>query len=121
MSLHDQLLTIERTFWRSDPDAYRTAVIEEAMFVFAETGAIGRSAALDALEHALASDRAWDKADIRDATTLQLDQNAALLTYKAAARRKNETASTVVLATSVYVRRGEDWKLAFHQQTPVSG
>ena len=34
-----------------------------------------------------------------------------------AARRNSQ--GVTVLATSVYVRRGEDWKLALHQQTSV--
>jgi hypothetical protein len=121
MSIHDQLLTIERTLWNSDPEPYRASVIEEAIFVFAETGAIGRSAAIDALEQDGAGDRAWERVDLRDATTLQLDRDAALLTYKAVARRNNEAAPVTVLAVSAYVRRGDDWKLAFHQQTPLGG
>lgn len=117
MSLQDQLLDIERALWTNDPIAYRRHLIEEAVLVFGETGPIGRDAAIDAIHKEVAEGDQWTDVDIANVISMSLDTDAALLTYKASARRKSQ--GVTVLATSVYVRRGEDWKLALHQQTPV--
>jgi hypothetical protein len=117
MSLQDQLLDTERKLWTNDPIAYQKHLIEEAVLVFGETGPIGRDTAIDAIHKEVAEGDKWTSVDITNVISMSLDRNAALLTYKAAARRKS--LSVKVLATSVYVRRGDDWKLALHQQTPL--
>ena len=118
MSLQDQLLDIERELWTNDPMTYQQHVIEEAVLVFAETGPIGRDTAIDAIREEVAKGDKWTSVDITDVISMTLDDDAALLTYKASAARKSQ--SVAVLATSVYVRRGDDWKLALHQQTDVT-
>ena len=115
MCLHDQLLDIERALWSNDPLAHRRHLVEEAVLVFGETGPIGRVTAIDAIHKEVAEGDKWTDVDIADVISMSLDTNAALLTYKASVRRKSQVVT--VLATSVYVRRGEDWKLALHQQT----
>ena len=117
MSLQDQLLDVERMLWINDPLMYRQHVIEEAVLVFAETGPIGRDQAIDAIHKEVAEGDRWTDVDIANVISMTLDTNAALLTYKASASRRSQSIS--VLATSVYVRRGDDWKLALDQQTDV--
>ncbi len=118
MSLHDQLLDIERTLWTGDPVIYQRTLIEEAVLVFGGTGPIGRDAAIEAIRKQAADGDSWTDVHIDDAITLSLDANAALLTYRASASRRS--GHLQVLATSDYVRRGDDWKLVLHQQTPAS-
>ncbi len=115
MSLQDQLLDIERALWKSDPLLYRQHLIEEAVLVFAETGPIGRDEAVDAIRQEVTEGDKWTDVDITDVITMTLDTNAALLSYRASAVRKSGRVR--VLATSAYVRRGDDWNLALHQQT----
>ncbi|MGE0666539.1 MAG: hypothetical protein AB7O49_08280 [Sphingomonadales bacterium] len=118
MSLQDQLLAIERELWTNDPLIYRQHLIEEAVLVFGETGPIGRDTAIDAIRKEVDAGDGWTKVDITGVISMTLGTDSALLTYRASAARKRE--SVTVLATSVYVRRGEDWKLALHQQTEVA-
>ncbi len=118
MSLHDQLLDIERALWAGDPLLYQRTLIEEAVLVFGATGPIGRDAAVEAIRKQAADGDVWTEIEISDAITLSLDVDAALLTYRAFASRRS--GSVRVLATSVYVRRGDEWRMALHQQTPVA-
>ena len=50
---------------------------------------------------------------------MELTKDVALLIYRAVARWAHESAPYTALASSVYVRRGESWKLALHQQSPL--
>lgn len=121
MALHDELLDIERGLWTNDPLVYHASLIEEAMLVFPETGVIGRDQAVAAIRRENAESRRWDDVDFRDVTSMRLGKEAALLTYKVTARWNDGSPPVTALATSVYVLRGDDWKLALHQQTPVTG
>jgi hypothetical protein len=62
------------------------------------------------------SGRPWSSYVLQDLRTTELTPEAAIVTYGAVAERDGETYSA--LMSSVYVRRGDGWKLAFHQQTP---
>jgi hypothetical protein len=44
---------------------------------------------------------------------------AAVVSYKATAKRADGGEPYVVRASSAYVRDGAAWKLAIHQQTPI--
>lgn len=62
-------------------------------------------------------DAVWDSFDMSDERVLELDDAAAVVTYRAVALRGGT--EYTALCNSTYVRRGGDWKLAVHQQTPV--
>lgn len=59
--------------------------------------------------------------ELEEHRLLELSDNAALVTYKATARRPGKGEPYVVRASSAYVRDGAAWKLAFHQRTPLAG
>lgn len=117
MSLEQELLALEERFWRAagDPEFYREHLAEEALMVFpAPFGVFDREAILESVEGA----QPWVDVRIEDAYVVRLGP-AAILAYRAAARHENgEPYSTY--AGSVYVEDGGRWKLAFHQQTPIS-
>ena len=61
----------------------------------------------------------WDEFDITDERVVELTPDSALLTYRWSSRRGDETYDA--LMSSVYVKQPSgEWKLALHQQTPVS-
>jgi hypothetical protein len=64
----------------------------------------------------------WSSYELHDMKILQLTDAAAVLTYRALARRRNAGEYAAVMS-SIYVRRDTGWKLAFHQQTelPATG
>jgi hypothetical protein len=62
----------------------------------------------------------WVDVRLDDPRVTPLGADAMLLTYRGSARRTGEAVPRVVLASSAYVRDGEDWRLVFHQQSPAT-
>jgi hypothetical protein len=121
MELENQLIDIERKLWSNDAVFYKNSLIEEALLVFPETGVITRGVAVDAILTENAEGRRWAEVEFDKVRSLRLADNAALLTYRVAARWEHEQSKNSALASSVYVRRDGVWKLAFHQQSPIQG
>lgn len=61
-------------------------------------------------------DSPWSAAELADVRVTRPAADVGLVAYSAVAHR-GETAYSGVFA-SLYVRRGEEWRMAFHQQTP---
>jgi hypothetical protein len=120
MKLEEQLTDIERKLWTNDAVIYKANLIEEALLVFPETGPITRAVAIDAILAENAEGRRWAEVKFDEVRTLRLAENAALLNYKVTARWEHEDSAISALASSVYVTRDQVWKLAFHQQSPIS-
>ena len=59
----------------------------------------------------------WDGFDISDETVLELGDAAAVVAYRATAKRGE--AEYTSLFNSTYILEDGTWKLALHQQTPV--
>ena len=115
MSVSDQLLCLEEQFWKSDAEFYRSNLAADAVMVFADPiGAMTKQAIVESIS---ASPR-WRRVEFRDVTHVPLTSDVMLLTYRATAEREAE-APYAARASSVYVKSGSDWQLAFHQQTPV--
>jgi hypothetical protein len=116
MPLQDDLFAIEERFWTSGPEYYATHLAPAAMMVFPEpTGVLVRDEIASSVQGAR-----WSEVSLEEHRLLELDENSALVTYKATALRGNEP-PYVARASSAYVRgRDGGWKLAFHQQTPVN-
>ena len=121
MALEKQLLDSEKKLWTNDAVFYENNLIEESLLVFPETGVITRSVAVDAILTENAEGRRWAEVQFDEVRSLRLADDAALLTYRAAARWEHEESKSSALASSVYVKRDGVWKLAFHQQTPIEG
>jgi hypothetical protein len=119
MSIDAILLPIERGLWTNDAIFYHETLTEDAMLVFAETGVINRDTAVAAIREENAAGRSWADVTFSDIRVLELAADAAMLTYRATFRWNYESAPNAALASSLYVRRLGQWKLAFHQQTPL--
>jgi hypothetical protein len=119
MEREKQLLDIERRLWTNDAVFYRDNLIEQSLLVFPETDVITRDVAVDAILAENAEGRRWAEVQIDDVRSLRLAENAHLLTYRVAARWEHEPSKIVALASSVYIKCDDLWKLAFHQQTPI--
>jgi hypothetical protein len=119
MDLEDDLLRIERQLWTNDVGIYGANLTDDAVLVFAETGVIRREPALAAIRQENAEGRRWAEVHFDDVLTLPLALDTALLSYRVTARWEHERSAMAALASSVYVRRDQSWKLAFHQQTPI--
>lgn len=119
MTRLDELLAIERVLWTNDAVRYRERLTPDALLVFPETGPISRDFAVRAIETENAEGRRWTDVTFDEARFLVLGDDIALLHYRAVARWEGETTPIEVLASSLYVRQGDDWRLTFHQQSAV--
>ena len=114
MPRDDDLLTLEREFWKGDADFYRRHLSDHAVMVFPEpAGVMTRDQVLEAI----ASAPRWADVHLEEPRVVTLTGETAILTYKATARREGDTTPYVALVSSVYVNGGGRWKLAFHQHT----
>jgi hypothetical protein len=121
MGLQDELMAIEHRLWTNDADIYDRQLTGDALLAFAETGVISKDTAIAAIRRENRDGRRWADVTFEDVAMLQLGVDSALLTYRVHARWANEVSDMTALASSVYVRSGGEWKLAFHQQTPMNG
>lgn len=60
----------------------------------------------------------WAAYEIDDVRLVQLGENSGAVVYVGTGHRGGDEGPFVGVMTSVYVRRGGDWKLALYQQTP---
>ena len=117
----ERLLSLERDLWRNDPAIYKETLLPDATLLFAETGKISRDQAVEAIKQENAEGRRWADVVFSDIHVSPLAADVVLLHYRVKARWEGEPDAIVALASSVYVRRGDVWKLAFHQQTEIQG
>jgi Domain of unknown function (DUF4440) len=120
MDLQRHLETIERHLWTNDPVVYTTSLVPEALLAFAETGIIGRDAAVAAIRAENAEGRRWAEVAFDDTRLLELGPGVVLLSYRARARWSDAATPVSVLCGSVYVERDGGWRLAYHQQSEIA-
>lgn len=114
MALQDDLFDLEEKFWTEGAAYYAQHLAPAALMVFPEpTGVLVKDEIASSLQGAR-----WSDVLLEEHRLLELDDASALVTYKATAVRDNSE-PYIVRASSAYVKDGGEWKLAFHQQTPI--
>ena len=112
--MHDELWRLEEQFWTGDAKFYAEHLASDCVMVFPPpAGAMTR----EQIVASIAEAPRWSQVQITDRRPVELGASACLLTYAVQALR--EGASYEALAASAYVRSGDSWRLAFHQQTPA--
>ena len=115
MILEDQLYEIERQFWTGGADTYRAHVDELCLTVFSEmAGLLER----EQIARSAGEGGRWRDVAMTRKGMIHPARTVAIISYEATARRGDGTPYHA-LASTAYVRRGADWKMAFHQQTPL--
>jgi hypothetical protein len=109
----DALLKIERELGGGTGDTYRRHLTEDAVVVVP-----GAAITREQTAFAIDATPGWDEFEITEDRVVPLTDDSAILTYRWSSRRGDETYEA--LMSSVYVRRDGEWKLALHQQTPVT-
>jgi hypothetical protein len=112
-SLIDTLLAIERALGGGTGDTYREHLTDDAVVVVP-----GAAITREQTAFAIDATPGWDDFEITDERVVELNEGSAVLTYRWSSRRGDETYEA--LMSSVYVNRDGEWKLALHQQTPVT-
>jgi len=115
--LADRLFGLEEQFWKGDAAFYRKNLADEAVMVFPDPAGVMIK---DEMCSTIDDSPRWEIVELEELRVMELDDNAAVVTYKATAMREGEVLPYVARASSAYVRDGDRWKLAFHQQTPLA-
>jgi hypothetical protein len=116
----DELQDLERRGWQALATSGDAAVAfygealdaDAVMLLPGGLRLTGREAIVEAMQHS-----PWTGFELDDVTVLELGADVGLVAYRATARRPE--GEYHALFSSVWVRRAEAWRLAFHQQTPV--
>jgi hypothetical protein len=120
VTVRDELLPVERDSWRAlaghGAAAFFGRVLADDVLMLLPGGLVlsGRDACLAAMTSA----PPWSSYRLEDEQVLELSDGSAVVAYRAVARREGQPAYEALMS-SVYVRRGNGWRLAFHQQTPL--
>jgi len=116
----DHLVEIERSLWTNDAKVYQSTFLPDAVLVFPGVGRIDRDFAVNAIRNENASGRAWAEVRLEDPALATITSSVALLTYEAKGVWNDGTEEHSHCA-SVYVKHGDSWCVALHQQTPAVG
>jgi hypothetical protein len=115
MNLQDDLLALERKLWSGGRAAYERALDDDCLIAFTEMAGVSSR---DSIAKQADASR-WHDLHLAVEGFLQPTDDVALLTYRASATRAEQEPYTARVSSG-YVRRQGDWKLMFHQQTPLS-
>jgi hypothetical protein len=116
LKLEDHLFSLEEKFWTHGADYYRRNLAYAAIMVFPDPAGV---MVKDEIASSIGTNARWSQVAPEEHRLLELSDRAAVVTYKATARRAGGGERYVARASSAYVRDGAAWKLAFHQQTPL--
>ena len=115
MTVQTDLLAIERRFWTGDADFYRHNLDDRCLTAFTEAAGV---AGKDEIADSVGAAKRWRDLEIDVRGLVEPTNDVAILTYQADATRQNGEPSALV--SSGYVKRNGAWKMAFHQQTPLT-
>lgn len=115
MSLEDDLFALEEKFWPGDAAFYRAHLDERCVVAFTEmAGAMTK----EQIAGMVKDGQRWRDLKLARKGFYQPTRDVAFITYEASATRDNG-APHKAHVSSGYVDRGGEWKMAFHQQTPL--
>ncbi len=117
MSLAERLIALEREGWDAlvageGGRYYGEHLTDDALMAF-PFGILTRAATIEALESA----PPWERYEIADPQVVGLSEDSGVVVYDVVARRPGEEPYSAVVSTT-FVRDGDVWKVAFHQQSP---
>ncbi len=112
--LEDLLFALEERFWMEGADYYRRHLAHDAVMVFRDGVLVSEQ-----IPGTVKDDARWTQVELEEHRLIELGHGAAVVTYKATAQRDGSS-PYVARASSAYVNDGRNWRLAFHQQTPLA-
>jgi hypothetical protein len=114
MTLQKDLLAKEESLWSGGASEYRHTLDGDCLVAFTEMAGVQSRDKI--AEMAGKGDR-WRDVDIDVEGFLRPTDDVTILTYRVSAVRGNEPYNARV--SSGYVKRDGDWRMMFHQQTPL--
>lgn len=117
MALAQDLLKLEKGFWTEDGDYYREHLEDQCLLALSED-----MAGLTDKETIAKSNPGkgrWTDVALDEKGIAELSDDSAILTYEITCKKKDGTPYNALVSTG-YVKRDGEWKMAFHQQTPLT-
>jgi hypothetical protein len=117
MSLAERMVALEHEGWAAlvageGSRYYGERLTEDALMAF-PFGVLTREATLEAMQAA----PPWERYEIADPRVVALSDDSGIVVYEVVAQRPGEEPYRAVASTT-FVRAGDVWKVAFHQQSP---
>lgn len=116
MTVQDDLLALEHRLWTGGADDYRDILDADCLIAFTEMAGLMTR---DQIADSAGDGGRWHDVETEGVGVVQPTDEVAILTYRAQATRKDGEPYRALLS-SAYVRRDGEWKMAFHQQTPLT-
>jgi hypothetical protein len=115
----NEAIALERQGWEAlssggeGARAFYDRILDHTVVMLLPGGLVldDREMAVDSM-----SGQPWSSYELEDLQSFQPTEDTTVVRYGVVAHRDQQRYSA--LMSSVYVRREEGWKLAFHQQTP---
>lgn len=118
MTIEATLFAIERGFWLEGEAYFLAHVDARCLLALPQAGEMHGVHSREAVAATATGANRWRDLTMRDRHLLRGGDDFAIISYRADATRA-DGAAYAALVGSGYVRCGADWKLAFHQHSPV--
>lgn len=115
MSLMSDLLSVERELWTGRSDSYLRHLDDDCLVAFVDMAGVSTK---DEIADTVEGAPRWRDLQIEVEGFLRPNGTVAILTYRARATRGDGDPYRALIS-SAYVHRAGEWKLMFHQQTPL--
>jgi hypothetical protein len=113
-TLEQSLWDMEQKFWLDGADFHARHLTEDCVLLLPRpTGVLSKDSAIEWIRDT----PRWTGVRFGGRRPLRLNDRIILLTYSASAHRRKELTTYRVLASSLYVNRDGEWRVAFHQET----
>lgn len=101
----------EEKLWLGGVEEYAQLLHSACLMAFAGVGTLDRAAVMETI-----GGQRWRSVSTRDAVLSEVDEDLAVLSYRAEAQRDGSAAYRCV-CTSTYLRTDGRWRLVQHQQS----
>jgi hypothetical protein len=115
MALDQDLLTLEKGFWTEGGDYYRDHVDDECLVAFEGMAGVHSNEEIAGMNPGAGN---WTGARLEEKGLIKTSEDSVILTYEARATKKDGTPHHALCSTG-YVKHDGEWKMVFHQQTPI--
>lgn len=109
----DELWREEREFWLAGVAEAARRLDGACLIALSPMGILDRAGTVAALQ----SGPRWQEVTLSERASIETD-DVCVLAYRATARRAGAETYRA-LCTTTWIRRGGDWRILQHQQTPV--
>jgi len=116
MAHTQDLLELERGFWTEGGDYYREHLGDECLLAFTEMAGVQSNEAVAGMNPGAGR---WKNVKFEEKGVVAMGEDSCVLTYEVDAERDSGEPYKAVVSSG-YVKRNGDWKMVFHQQTPLT-